>query len=233
VRRKCALSEALSNFWLSSYHVSRRLPVLFHYLTRRKGARKFLTYFSNEIESTIHFHEETSTFLFTSYTTRHLIYRLINFSCVRETPSLLTEVSISFLQPKKGRHIPKCTHVWHSQITVAFIRCYVMYFTKSSYKPKSSLCSTNEEPCREGIWGIECVNPCFNELGRSWKWVVSFRSRPLYSRGKNSRYPLDRRLGGSQSRSKWCGEENILHPTRTRTSTPRSPSPEPVAIPTV
>jgi hypothetical protein len=33
------------------------------------------------------------------------------------------------------------------------------------------------------------------------------------SRGKSPRYPLDRRLGGSQSRSGRCGEEKILHPT--------------------
>jgi hypothetical protein len=33
--------------------------------------------------------------------------------------------------------------------------------------------------------------------------------------GKEPRYPLDRRLGGPQSRSGRCGEEKILDPTGT------------------
>jgi hypothetical protein len=43
--------------------------------------------------------------------------------------------------------------------------------------------------------------------------------------GKSPRYPLDRMLGGPQSRSGRRGEEKILNPTRTRTPTPRSSSP--------
>jgi hypothetical protein len=50
--------------------------------------------------------------------------------------------------------------------------------------------------------------------------VVRFTRRPLYSRGRSLRYPLDRRLGGPQSRSGRCGEEKILDPTGTRTPTP-------------
>jgi hypothetical protein len=37
--------------------------------------------------------------------------------------------------------------------------------------------------------------------------VVGFTPRPLYSQGKSLWYPLDRRLGGSQSRSGRGGEE--------------------------
>jgi hypothetical protein len=40
-------------------------------------------------------------------------------------------------------------------------------------------------------------------------------SGQLYPRGKSSRYPLDRRLGGSQSRSGRRGEKKILDPTGT------------------
>jgi hypothetical protein len=40
--------------------------------------------------------------------------------------------------------------------------------------------------------------------------MVTFTLRPLYPRGKNARYPLDRRLGGPQNRSGRRGEENIL-----------------------
>jgi hypothetical protein len=38
--------------------------------------------------------------------------------------------------------------------------------------------------------------------------------------GKNPRYPLDRKLGGPQSRSGRRGEKKILDPTGTRTPTP-------------
>jgi hypothetical protein len=45
--------------------------------------------------------------------------------------------------------------------------------------------------------------------------VVSFTLRSLYPRGKSSRYPLDRRLSGFQSRSGRCGvEENLFCPRR-------------------
>jgi hypothetical protein len=37
--------------------------------------------------------------------------------------------------------------------------------------------------------------------------VVSFTPRPLYSQGNSPWYPLDRRLGGPQSRSGRGGEE--------------------------
>jgi hypothetical protein len=37
-------------------------------------------------------------------------------------------------------------------------------------------------------------------------WVVSFIPRSLYSQGKSSCYPLDRRLGGPQNRSGRGGE---------------------------
>jgi hypothetical protein len=37
--------------------------------------------------------------------------------------------------------------------------------------------------------------------------VVSFTTRPLYPQGKSPWYPLDRRLGGPQSRSGCGGEE--------------------------
>jgi hypothetical protein len=35
--------------------------------------------------------------------------------------------------------------------------------------------------------------------GTKWRWVVNLTLRPLYSREKIRRYPLDRRLGGPQS----------------------------------
>jgi hypothetical protein len=48
--------------------------------------------------------------------------------------------------------------------------------------------------------GSECIDPHFLDLDTSWRWVVSFTLRPLYSRGKSPRYALNRRLGWLQSR---------------------------------
>jgi len=39
------------------------------------------------------------------------------------------------------------------------------------------------------------------DLGTRWMWAVSFTPRSLHPQGNSSRYPLDRRLGGPQSRS--------------------------------
>jgi hypothetical protein len=72
------------------------------------------------------------------------------------------------------------------------------------------------------------MDPRFLDLGISWRWVVSFTSRPLYPR-----YPLNKRLGGPQSWSGRHGEVRILAPTGTRTPNPWSSSPYPVAIPAV
>jgi hypothetical protein len=61
--------------------------------------------------------------------------------------------------------------------------------------------------------------------------MVIFMPRPLYPRRKNPRYPLDRKLSVPQNRSGRHGEEKILDPIGTRTPTPRSSSPKPVATP--
>jgi hypothetical protein len=42
--------------------------------------------------------------------------------------------------------------------------------------------------------------------------VVSFTPQPLYPKGKSRWYPLDRRLGGPQSRSRRGGEEKNSQP---------------------
>jgi hypothetical protein len=80
--------------------------------------------------------------------------------------------------------------------------------------------------------GSGCIHPRFLDLGTSWRWVVSFTPRSLYLQRKCPRYPLDRRLGGPQSRSGRHGEVKILAPTGTQTPTPLSSSPLPDAIPT-
>jgi hypothetical protein len=50
------------------------------------------------------------------------------------------------------------------------------------------------------------ITPLTLNLGTSWKWVVTFTHRPFYPRGKSPRCPINKRLGGSQSRFGRCGE---------------------------
>jgi hypothetical protein len=39
--------------------------------------------------------------------------------------------------------------------------------------------------CHKGIWGSGCIDPCFLDLGTSWRWVVSFTLQPFYSWGES------------------------------------------------
>jgi hypothetical protein len=50
------------------------------------------------------------------------------------------------------------------------------------------------------------------DVGTRWRWVVSFTPQLLYPRGKSPQYPLDKRLGGPQSRSRFCRMEKIFFP---------------------
>jgi hypothetical protein len=49
-------------------------------------------------------------------------------------------------------------------------------------------------------------------FGTRLRWAVSFTPRPLYSQGNSPWYPLDRRLGGPQSRSGRGGKEKNSQP---------------------
>jgi hypothetical protein len=68
-----------------------------------------------------------------------------------------------------------------------------------------------------GRMGNECIYPPILDIGTSWRSVVSFTPRPLYTWGNSPQYQLDRRLGGSQNRSGQHGEEKNLTHTGTRT----------------
>jgi hypothetical protein len=52
------------------------------------------------------------------------------------------------------------------------------------------------------------------DLGTRWRRVVSFTPLPLYPRGTNPRYPLDRRQGGPWSLSERCGVKKNLVPVK-------------------
>jgi len=65
------------------------------------------------------------------------------------------------------------------------------------------------------------IAPRILDLGTRRRRVASFTIRPLYPQGKGSRYQLDRRLDGPQSRSGHGGEEKDSH------SPPRIEPPNP------
>jgi hypothetical protein len=64
----------------------------------------------------------------------------------------------------------------------------------------------------KAYWGSGGIAPLILDLGTRWRWVVSFTPRPLYPQGKSPWYPLNRRLGGPQSRSRRGGEEKNSQP---------------------
>jgi hypothetical protein len=76
---------------------------------------------------------------------------------------------------------------------------------------KLSLCF-NYAPRHESVLGEWRHISTHCDLDTRWMWVVSFTPRPLYPLGKSPWYPLDRRLGGPQSRSGRGGEEKNSQP---------------------
>jgi hypothetical protein len=67
-------------------------------------------------------------------------------------------------------------------------------------------------------------NSTILDLSISRTRVVSFMPRPLYPRGRSTRYHLDTTLGEPENRSGRHGEEKNLAPMGTRTPTPRPSS---------
>jgi hypothetical protein len=108
-------------------------------------------------------------------------------------------------------------------------RRFVAMFTNTGYlllklKVKLSLCF-NWVPRHEGVLGVEVSLHSFFDLGTRCRWVVSFTPRLFYPQGKSPWYPLDRRLGGPQSRSGRGCEEKNSQPLRESNPRHRSSSP--------
>jgi hypothetical protein len=76
----------------------------------------------------------------------------------------------------------------------------VRYFKVSELYKSSCVCTHHEGISRSGS-----TVPLIITLGFIWKLVVTFVLLPLYSH-KKSLYPVNRRLGGLQSRSGRFGE---------------------------
>jgi hypothetical protein len=64
----------------------------------------------------------------------------------------------------------------------------------------------------KACWGSRDIAPLILDLGTIWRLVFSFTLRPLYPQGKIAWNSLDRRLGGPQSRSGCCGEDEDSQP---------------------
>jgi hypothetical protein len=62
-------------------------------------------------------------------------------------------------------------------------------------KVKLSLCLTKHYAMKT-YWGSGSIAPHILNLGIRWRWVINLMPQPLYLRGKNPQYSLDKRLGG-------------------------------------
>jgi hypothetical protein len=77
-----------------------------------------------------------------------------------------------------------------------------------------SPCLTNRALCHGYVCGSGHVDPCFLDLGTSWRWVVVFMLQAFNPRGKFPQNSLDR-LGATYSQSGQQGEGKILVPIGT------------------
>jgi hypothetical protein len=95
------------------------------------------------------------------------------------------------------------------QTALILHRRTVIYLIK--VKVKFSLCLTKHHAMKtyRGSRGIAAL---ILDIGTRWRWVGSFTPWPLYPQRKSSRYSLDRRLGGFQSRFGRGGEKKNSQP---------------------
>jgi hypothetical protein len=100
---------------------------------------------------------------------------------------------------------PSVKNVWSCTSTPLYI------FMVKGKKAKLSLCLTKHHAMK-AYWGSGGVAPCILNFRTTCRWVISFTPQPLYTQGKNTQYPLDRRLGGPQSWSIHSGEETFPVP---------------------
>jgi hypothetical protein len=91
------------------------------------------------------------------------------------------------------------------------------------YFPESCPCALTEQHAMKAYWGSGCIAPRIRNFGTIWRWVVSCTPRSLHPQGKSPWCPLDRRLGGPQSRCGRGGESSLtlsshLDPRSSQTS---------------
>jgi hypothetical protein len=104
--------------------------------------------------------------------------------------------SLRASQPKTFKHLPPSPCVLHVPTMSSFTLPYDL----------------TEHHAMKAYWESGGIAPRILNLGTRWRWVVSFTTRPFYLQGKSPWYPLDRGLGGPQSRSGGGGEEKNSQP---------------------
>jgi hypothetical protein len=104
-----------------------------------------------------------------------------------------------------------------------------LFTTQAKCKVKLSLYLCNYALRHEGVCGSGCIYPHSLDLGKRWKWMVSFTPRLLYSQRKSPRHSLDRRLGELKDRSIWRSKHSWPY----RYSNSDALDIQPAAIPTV
>jgi hypothetical protein len=92
---------------------------------------------------------------------------------------------------------------------VRFLTGHILFLNKCKVVPVLFL---TEHHAMKAYWVNGGIILPILDLGTRWRWVVSFTPRPPYLQGKSPWYPLDRRLGGPQSRSGCGGEEKNSQP---------------------
>jgi hypothetical protein len=80
-------------------------------------------------------------------------------------------------------------------------KCWIL----SNLKTVLSLCLTKYYAMKT-YWGNGSIAPRIHILGTRWRWVVSFKPRPLYPQGTNPWHNQDGRIPKA-SRTQWRGEK--------------------------
>jgi hypothetical protein len=105
----------------------------------------------------------------------------------------------------------------NTQIDLAkFALCLIKYYAMKTHPVFNRR--------HEETWVSGGIAPRILNLRTKWRWVVSLTPRPLYSREKSYRYPLDRRLGGPRTQYGRCGPKKKNHHWPRGESNPAQPS---------
>jgi hypothetical protein len=109
-------------------------------------------------------------------------------------------------------HTPK---LWASELIKLLLHLSHLLKEKVKLSPCLAKCRFVKTYLESGS-----ITPHILNLSIRWRWVVTFTPRPLYSPGRNTRYPLNRRLGGTLSRSgRGCEGTTIIAPAGNWTTT--------------
>jgi hypothetical protein len=109
-----------------------------------------------------------------------------------------------------GRQVYKTEYLISLKVKVKLFLCLTKHHSMKAYSASGG------------------IAPRILNLGTRWRWVVSFTPQPLYPQGKSPWYPLDKRLGGPQSRSGRGGEgKNSRPPSGIEPYNPNRPARNP------